>query len=95
MQPIIIPSSDLRSNYNNIADICRTYKKPVFITRNGTGDTVLMDMETYGRREEDLAVAEQLISTERARLAGTKGLSVEEFENNMRTAIKRGAETRG
>ena len=95
MQLIIKPSSELRKNYNSIAEICRLHKRPVFLTRNGEGDTVIMDMETYSRREEDLAVAELLLAAERARLAGTRGYSVDEFQSNMRQAIKKGAKTRG
>ena len=93
MYPIIKPSSELRKNYNSVAEICRTYKTPVFLTRNGEGDTVLMDVETYSRREEDLAVAERLLAAERARLTGTQGYTAEEFKSNMRSAIKKGAET--
>ena len=95
MHPIIKPSSELRKNYNSVAEICRTYKTPVFLTRNGEGDTVIMDMETYSRREEDLASAERLIAAERARLEGTIGYSVDEFQSNMREAIKKGANTHG
>jgi len=95
MQPIIKPSSELRKNYNSVAEICRTYKTPVFLTRNGEGDTVIMDMETYSRREEDLAVAERLLAAEKARLAGTRGYTIDEFESNMRKAITKGAGNRG
>jgi PHD/YefM family antitoxin component YafN of YafNO toxin-antitoxin module len=95
MQPIIKPSSELRKNYNRVAELCRTYKTPVFLTRNGEGDTVIMDMETYSRREEDLAVAERLLAAERARLAGTRGYTVDEFRDNMRKAIKKGAKAHG
>ena len=91
MKPIIKPSSELRKNYNNVAEICRTYKTPVFLTRNGEGDTVIMDIETYSRREEDLAAAERLLAAERARLEGTHGYTVDEFKSNMRKAIKKGA----
>ena len=93
MQPVIKPSSELRKNYNNIAEICRTNKVPVFLTRNGEGDMVIMDMQTYSRREEDLAIAERLLAAERARLAGTQGYTVDEFKNNMLEAIKKGAAT--
>jgi PHD/YefM family antitoxin component YafN of YafNO toxin-antitoxin module len=91
VQPIIKASSELRKNYNGIAEICRANKTPVFLTRNGEGDMVIMDIETYGRREEDLAVAERLLAAEKARLSGTQGYSIEEFQNNMRQAIKKGA----
>ncbi|MDR2600357.1 MAG: type II toxin-antitoxin system Phd/YefM family antitoxin [Oscillospiraceae bacterium] len=90
MKPIIKPSSDLRKNYSQVAELCRTYKTPVFLTLNGEGDTVLMDLETYSRRENDLAVAERLFTAEKARAEGTCGLSIKEFENNMRKAIYEG-----
>lgn len=92
MSTIIKSSSELRKNYNSIADICRKTKAPVFLTKNGVGDTVIMDIETFNRREDDLAVAERLLATERARLLGTQGYSADEFEKNMREAITKGAE---
>jgi prevent-host-death family protein len=91
MQLIIKPSSELRKNYNHIAEICRSTKTPVFLTRNGSGDTVLMDIESYSRREEDLATAERLLAAERARLSGATGYTIDEFEKNMRDAITKGA----
>ena len=91
MRPIIKPSSELRKNYNSIAEICRTNKTPVFLTLNGEGDTVIMDMETYSRREDDLAVAERLLAAERARIEGTRGYTVDEFHAKMRDAIEKGA----
>ena len=91
METIIKSSSELRRNYNNIAEICRSKKVPIFLTRNGTGDTVLMDLETYNRREDDLATAERLLAAERTRLQGLTGYTVDEFEQNMRDAVSRRA----
>ena len=90
MNTIIKSSSELRKNYNSIAEICRKSKTPVFLTRNGTGDTVIMDMDTYNKREEDLLTAERLLAAERSRLLGTKGYTVDEFEKNMMAAIEKG-----
>ena len=45
--PIIRPSSDLRNNYNEISTICHQTKKPVYITKNGTGDLAVMSIELY------------------------------------------------
>ena len=91
MTVVIKSSSELRRNYNSIAEICRATKKPVFLTRNGTGDTVLLDIDAYNQREEDLAAAERLVEAERARLNGANGYSIIEFEQNMRKAIAKGA----
>jgi len=95
MQPIIKPSSELRKNYNSVAEICRINRTPVFLTRNGEGDMVIMDIDTYGRREEDLAIAERLLQAEQARISGTQGYSIDEFQDNMRQAIKKGATAHG
>ena len=91
MNPVIKPSSELRKNYNAVADICRTRKIPVFLTRNGEGDMVIMDIETYSRREEDLALAQRLSSAELARISGIEDLSINEFEKNMLEAIDKGS----
>ena len=90
MTPIIKSSSEIRKNYNSIAEICRSQNQPVFLTKNGKGDTVIMDMETYSPREKDLATSERLLAAERARLYGTKDYAIEEFERNMKEAIAKG-----
>lgn len=47
--PEIRPSSDLRNKYNEISDFCHTYNEPVFLTKNGTGDLVVLSHEEYER----------------------------------------------
>jgi hypothetical protein len=49
----------------------------------------MMDIATYSRREEDLALAQRLAAVELARLSGTKDISIEEFRQNMLEAIDR------
>ena len=43
------PSSDLRNKYNEISDFCNRYHEPVFITKNGTGDLVVLSNAEYER----------------------------------------------
>jgi len=43
------PSADLRNKYNQVSDFCHKYGEPVFITKNGIGDMVVMSIETYER----------------------------------------------
>lgn len=45
--PTIKSSTDLRNNYNDISQLCHTYREPVFITKNGQGDLAVMSIETY------------------------------------------------
>ena len=44
--PQIRPITDLR-NTNEISEICHARPEPVFITKNGYGDLVIMSIETY------------------------------------------------
>lgn len=45
----IRPSSDLRNKYNEISEFCNKYNEPVFITKNGTGDLVVLSNAEYER----------------------------------------------
>ncbi len=59
--PQIRPITDLR-NTNGISDLCHAKKEPIFITKNGYGDLVIMSIETFDSmledRELDTAIAE-------------------------------------
>jgi prevent-host-death family protein len=59
--PQIRPITDLR-NTNEISDICHAKKEPIFITKNGYGDLVVMSIEAFDSmledRELDAAIAE-------------------------------------
>ena len=59
--PQIRPITDLR-NTNEISDLCHAKKEPIFITKNGYGDLVVMSIETFDsmlkERELDAAIAE-------------------------------------
>ena len=59
--PQIRPITDLR-NTNEISDLCHAKKEPIFITKNGYGDLVVMSIETFDAmledRELDAAIAE-------------------------------------
>ena len=73
----IRPSEPIRENYNQIAALCRKTAEPVFLTKNGEGDLVVMDIETYNRREKMLKLREELLAVEEDRLAGRNGCSLE------------------
>lgn len=79
----IRPSAAIRQNYNTIADLCRKTKEPVFLTKNGEGDLVVMDIETYNRREEMISLREKLLSIEEDRIEGRKGCSVDDLEISL------------
>ena len=53
--PQIRPITDLR-NTNEISELCHARREPVFITKNGYGDLVVMSMETYEEMLETAAI---------------------------------------
>lgn len=79
----IRPSAAIRQNYNTIADLCRKTKEPIFLTKNGEGDLVVMDIETYNRREKMISLREKLLSIEEDRIEGRKGCSVDDLEISL------------
>lgn len=44
--PQIIPIQDLK-NTSEISDMCHKSEEPIYITKNGYGDMVIISMETY------------------------------------------------
>ena len=76
----IRPSAAIRQNYNEIADLCRKTAEPIFLTKNGEGDLVVMDIETYNRRQKMIQLREELLSIEEDRIAGRSGCSLDELD---------------
>lgn len=60
----IKPSAAIRRNYNEISELCKRTKEPVYLTKNGEGDLVVMDLETFAYRESMLMLRERLLSSE-------------------------------
>ena len=85
----IKPSAAIRQNYNEIADLCRKCAEPIFLTKNGEGDPVVMDIETYARREQMLQLREELLAVEEDKIAGRTGSSIDELESYLDDIIER------
>ncbi|MBU7008792.1 type II toxin-antitoxin system prevent-host-death family antitoxin [Phosphitispora fastidiosa] len=81
------PSASIRQNYNEIADLCRSTGEPVYLTKNGEGDLVVMDIEAFARREKMLKLREELLAVEEGRLAGRAGTKPEELDSYLESII--------
>lgn len=84
---MIKPSTCLRNEYNDISAFCKNQHEPVFLTKNGEGDLVVMSMETYSYREEMLDLREKLLEAEAQRLSGAKTYSLEEVNQQLEEII--------
>ena len=76
----IRPSAAIRQNYNEIAELCRKTKTPVYLTKNGAGDLVVMDIESFTQREKMLQLRENLLAVEEDRAMGRRGCSIDELD---------------
>ncbi|GHS90280.1 prevent-host-death protein [Synergistales bacterium] len=86
----IRPSATIRQNYNGIAEMCRSTREPVYLTKNGSGDLVVMDVESFERREKMLKLREELLTVEEDRAAGREGCSPDELEEYLDGIIAEG-----
>lgn len=75
---IIKPSTALRNDYTSISELAHREAEPIYITKNGEGDIVVMSIEAFERREEVLRLKAKLAAAEAVRLSGNAGVSVEE-----------------
>lgn len=83
----IKPSSSIRQNYNEIAALCKSSGEPVYLTKNGEGDLVVMDIEAFKRREKMLQLREELMAVEEDRLAGRNGSTPDELDRYLESII--------
>ena len=67
---IIKSSTALRNDYGMISDLAHDEAEPIYITKNGEGDLVVMSIEAFEQREESLKLRAKLEIAEAARLSG-------------------------
>ncbi|MEW5785064.1 MAG: type II toxin-antitoxin system Phd/YefM family antitoxin [Bacillota bacterium] len=84
---IIKPSTALRNEYNDISRFCKEKMQPVFLTKNGEGDLVVMSIEAYSYREEMLDLREKLLEAEAAKISGANTYTIEEVSERIKGLI--------
>lgn len=77
----ILPVSDLR-NYNEVLKNCRV-GEPVFLTKNGRGRFVLLDIEDYERDRAEKNLLTKLQEAEEAVKDGEDWLSLDELKRRV------------
>jgi len=79
----IKPSASIRQNYNEIAALCKSSGEPVYLTKNGEGDLVVMAIEAFVHREKMLKLREELLAVEEDRLARRAGVTPDELDKYL------------
>ena len=88
MQTLIKPSAAIRQNYTEIANLCKETGEPVFLTKNGEGDLVVMDIAVYDQREKQLELREKLVEIEELRKTGIPDIPARTASASLRSLIK-------
>jgi len=83
----IKPSASIRQNYNEIAALCKSSGEPVYLTKNGEGDLVVMDIQAFARREKMLKLREELLAVEEDRISGRAGVTLDELDKYLDSII--------
>ena len=84
----IYPSSKIRQDYNRISKEAKKNKEPIYLTINGEGDLVVMDIDAFNQREKMLKLREELLQVEEERINGSKGLSMAESFSQWDELVK-------
>lgn len=82
--PIIRPSSDLRNKYNEISELVHEQAQPVYITKNGRGDMVVMSMAVFEQTEAKLELMRKLFEAEAEIRSGAPLISHDEVWSKIR-----------
>ena len=75
---LIKSSTALRNDYTIISDLAHEEAEPIYITKNGEGDIVVMSVEAFERREELYRLKARLAAAEELRLGGHSGYTLDE-----------------
>jgi prevent-host-death family protein len=86
--PLIRPISDLRNRSLEISEICHTEEQPIFITRNGKGDMVVMSQAHYERLQSLIELYQKLGEAEVLDAKGETGISHADLMNKLKDKIK-------
>jgi prevent-host-death family protein len=85
--PVIKPISDLRNRANEISRLCHKEDRPVFITRNGQSDLVVMSQAHYDRLQAQLELYRKLDEAETQAAKGAKGIGHLEMMRRLRARL--------
>ncbi|MDP2156412.1 MAG: type II toxin-antitoxin system prevent-host-death family antitoxin [Nitrospirota bacterium] len=85
--PIIKPISDLRNKANEISELAHTLNEPIFITKNGEGDMVVMSMARYDQLQMKLNLFSKLAIAQNQIASGDKGRPLKQVMMDVRKRL--------
>ena len=85
----IMPSTSLRNQYNDISEKCKRTGEPIYLTKNGEGDLVVMSIEAFEKKQALLELKERLLDIELEQKNGAKYYSVDELDAALKRILGR------
>jgi prevent-host-death family protein len=86
--PIIKPISDLRNKANEISELVHKSKEPVFITKNGEGDMVVMSIAHYSRLQMKIELLTKLGVAQSQLASGERGRTLRQVMTTVRKNLR-------
>ena len=86
--PIIKPISDLRNKSKRISKLARESKEPIFITKNGEGDMVLMSIAHYADMQRRMDLYRKLAVAQAQKASGDRGRPLADVVSDLRESIR-------
>ena len=84
---MIRPVSDLRNNFAEISKIVHETEAPIFLTKNGYGDMVVLSMKAYEDMHFESEIYFKLKEAEKEALLTDKRFSSKEMLKAMKDAV--------
>lgn len=81
---IIKASAALRNDYTTISNMAKQTKEPIYITKNGEGDLVLMSIDAFEKREQMLQLRAKVLQAEQERVDKKETISISEARKRLR-----------
>lgn len=75
---IIKSSTTLRNSYGKISSLAHSTAEPIYITKNGEGDVVVMSIDAFEKREQLLKLRLKILIAEESRLSDEPTISLED-----------------
>lgn len=80
---IIKSSTSLRNDYGKISGLAHEIEEPIYITKNGEGDLVVMSIEAFEKREQLIKLKSKIAIAEKSRISGEPTISLDEAKKRL------------
>ena len=80
----IKPSTTIRNDYGAISNLAHKTEKPIYITKNGEGDLVVMSIDAFEKREKMLDHRSEILEAELSRISGEQTYTVGQIRNQLK-----------